>query len=61
MDVEGAELMALAGMRRFLSNNVVVLQVETTPQTLDQVDAFMGQAGYRSLGRLGADAYYGNI
>jgi hypothetical protein len=48
-------------MRRFLSDNVAVLQVETTPQTLDQVDAFMGQAGYRSLGRLGADAYYGNI
>ncbi|MHB1188697.1 FkbM family methyltransferase [Thiobacillus sp.] len=61
MDVEGAELMALAGMSRFLANNLVVLQVETTPQTLDQVDAFMGQAGYRALGRLGADAYYGNI
>ena len=61
MDVEGAELMVLAGMRRFLSNNAVVLQVETTPQTLDQVDAFMGEAGYRPLGRLGADAYYGNI
>ena len=61
MDVEGAELMALAGMRRFLSNNQVVLQVETTPQTLAQVDALMAQAGYRSLGRLGADAYYGNI
>jgi FkbM family methyltransferase len=61
MDVEGAELMTLAGMRRFLSDNVAVLQVETTPQTLDQVDAFMGEAGYRSLGRLGADAYYGNI
>jgi FkbM family methyltransferase len=61
MDVEGAELMALAGMSRFLSDNSVVLQVETTPQTLDQVEAFMGQAGYRALGRLGADAYYGNI
>jgi FkbM family methyltransferase len=61
MDVEGAELMTLAGMRRFLSDHVAVLQVETTPQTLDQVDAFMGEAGYRSLGRLGADAYYGNI
>ncbi len=61
MDVEGAELMALAGMSRFLANNVVVLQVETTPQTRDPVDAFMVQAGYRPLGRLGADAYYGNM
>lgn len=61
MDVEGAELMVLAGMSRFLSSNLSVLQVETTPQTLEQVDAFMGQAGYRSLGRLGADTYYGNM
>ena len=61
MDVEGAELMALAGMSRFLANNAVVLQVETTPQTRDPVDAFMAQAGYHPLGRLGADAYYGNL
>lgn len=61
MDVEGAELQALGGMKHFLSNNLVVLQVETMPQNIDQVDAFMQRAGYRSLGRLGADAYYGNI
>lgn len=61
IDVEGAELMALAGMSQFLSNNLVVLQVETTQQTLEQVDSFMDQAGYRSLGRLDADSYYGNI
>ena len=61
MDVEGAELMALAGMRHFLSDNHVVMQVETTPQTVNQVDAFMERAGYRPLGRLGADSYYGNI
>ena len=61
MDVEGAELLALGGMSLFLSSNLVVLQVETMPENLDQVDALMQQAGYRSLGRLGADAYYGNI
>lgn len=61
MDVEGAELLVLAGMSQFLSNNHVVLQVETMPQTLDQVDVLMQKAGYRSLGRLGADAYYVNI
>lgn len=61
MDVEGAELLVLAGMSQFLSNNHVVLQVETMPQNLGQVDSLMQQAGYRSFGRLGADAYYGNI
>lgn len=61
MDVEGAELMALAGMRRFLASNQIVLQVETSDETRGQVDAFMAEAGYRALGRLGADAYYSNI
>lgn len=61
MDVEGAELMVLAGMRQFLKNNKVVLQVETTPQTLDQVDGFMQESGCRLIGKLGADSYYGNV
>ena len=61
IDVEGAELMVLAGMRRFLAENSIVLQLETTPQTADQVDEFMLTAGYRALGRLDADAWYGNI
>lgn len=61
MDVEGAELMVLAGMRQFLKNNKVILQVETTPQTLEQVNELMQTSGYHSIGRLGADAYYGNV
>lgn len=61
MDVEGAEHLALAGMRHFLANNGVALQVETLPQTQGQVEAFMAAAGYRALGRLGADAYYANL
>lgn len=61
MDVEGAELMVLAGMQNFLKNNLVVLQVETTPHTLDQVEGFMQESGYRLIGKLGADSYYGNI
>lgn len=61
MDVEGAELLVLAGMSHFLSNNLIVLQVETMPQNLGQVDVLMQKIGYRLLGRLGADAYYGNI
>jgi FkbM family methyltransferase len=61
MDVEGAELMVLAGMKRFLSENQIVLQVETMPDTLERVAAYMSECGYREMGRLGADAYYGNI
>jgi len=60
MDVEGAELMALAGMSRFLADNSVVLQVEITPQTASQVDALMATAGYRALGRVGPDTYFTN-
>lgn len=61
MDVEGAELLALSGMRGFLRGNQVIIQVETMPQTSDAVEAFMHEAGYQALGRLGADAWYGNV
>ena len=61
MDVEGAELMALAGMHEFLRSNHVVIQIETTPQTLEPVEAVMREADYHALGRLGADVWYGNI
>ncbi len=61
MDVEGAETLVLSGMKGFLVGNDVVLQVETMPQTHEQVDAFMVGASYRPLGRLGADAYYTNL
>lgn len=61
IDVEGAELMALAGMRGFLAANAVALQIETTDTTAAPVDAFMRDVGYHALGRIGSDAYYTNI
>lgn len=61
MDVEGAELLVLAGMKGFLANNQAAIQVETMPHTQEQVEAFMVAAGYRGLGRLGADAYFANL
>jgi FkbM family methyltransferase len=61
MDVEGAELMALSGMTRFLSRNQVALQVETTPQTQEPVDLFMKEHGYRHVGKLESDSYYQNL
>lgn len=61
IDVEGAELMTLAGMRGFLSKNQVVVQVETTADTREEVEKFFDRSGYRSLERLGPDAYYTNI
>ncbi|MEW5967265.1 MAG: FkbM family methyltransferase [Pseudomonadota bacterium] len=60
IDVEGAETQVLSGMRRFLSNNVVFLQVETTSESRTRVDSLMEDAGYRSFGCLGADCYYTN-
>lgn len=61
MDVEGAEISVLAGMVRFLAENQVVLQVETTPQSSQRVDDFMLSEGYHSLDCLGPDAYYSNF
>jgi FkbM family methyltransferase len=61
IDVEGAELMTLAGMRGFLSTNQAALQIETTTETQGPVEDFMRETGYRALGRLGSDAYYTNI
>jgi FkbM family methyltransferase len=61
IDVEGAELQVLAGMRRFLANNSLAMQIETTPKTRDAVITFMEQAGFGHLGELGADAYFSNL
>lgn len=61
MDVEGAEVMVLSGMSRFLSGNRLALQIETTPQTQEAVDLFMQKSGYRNTGKVGADAYYQNL
>jgi len=58
IDVEGAELQVLEGMKDFLSANRVWLQIETMPETSDKVAAFMHQLGYTPLHRIGADSYY---
>lgn len=58
IDVEGAELQVLTGMKTFLSANAVTLQVETMPRTQAQVDGFMAAASYSNIGRIGADVYY---
>lgn len=59
IDVEAAELEVLAGMRQFLSANRVWLQIETIDETKQKVDDYMQQLDYSSLGRIGADSYYG--
>lgn len=61
IDVEGAEQRVLAGMHAFLRRNQVVLQIETTDATHDQVAGFMRDAGYRALDCIGPDAYYANL
>lgn len=61
IDVEGAELRVLAGMSNFLASNKAVLQVETTQQTCTGVCDLMEKAGYKTLGNVGPDYYFGNI
>lgn len=58
IDVEGAELQVLEGMRSFLEGNRVWLQIETMPETADKVATFMRRRGYTQLYRIGADSYY---
>jgi len=59
VDVEGAELQVLAGMRGVLESNRVTMQIETTPETHGPVADFMRELGYRFLGEIGSDSYYG--
>ena len=58
VDVEGAELQVLEGMKGLLAANRVWLQIETMPETTGQVAVFMRQLGYRPLQQIGADSYY---
>lgn len=61
IDVEGAELAVLNGMRAFLSANQVWMQIETMPGTRSEVARFMNEAGYRVFGETGADIYFSRI
>ena len=58
IDVEGAESMVLAGMEKFLQNNVVDMQIEVFPQNRDHVYALMERFGYTKTGQVADDHYF---
>jgi FkbM family methyltransferase len=57
-DTEGHEVEVILGMRNFLSNNGVFLQIEILqPKVCD----FLFGLGYRQIGKIGADIYFTNF
>lgn len=58
IDVEGHERQALAGMSSILSDNSVLLQIEDYGNDANDLPAFLGQFGLRSLCRVGPDRYF---
>lgn len=67
IDVEGAEFSVLRGMRRILSDNRCVLQIEAlvfNPDDVEkhaQTDAILVELGYRRIHSIGPDNYYSNF
>lgn len=58
IDVEGHAGAVLRGMREFLANNDVVLQVELLPSEQDDVIRFLDSVGYAPAQTFGRDRYF---
>ncbi|WP_350334747.1 FkbM family methyltransferase [Coralliovum pocilloporae] len=61
IDVEGYTLNTLLGMKAFLQNNEMVLQIEMGNKNDDEVKSFLNDSGYRLLNYIEGDAYFSNI
>jgi FkbM family methyltransferase len=61
IDVEGHEGSTLAGMRRTLTDNRSVLQVEVLPEVAAKVSEQLAGIGYRAIGSIGLDHYFTNV
>ena len=59
IDVEGAEMRVLHGMKRTLTSNRCVLQIERHGDARDMAD-FLEALGYRLLATIGPDYFYAN-
>lgn len=60
MDVEGHEMEALDGMRKFLSGNKASLQIESG-SSRNELGAFLAGLGYRAEGASGYDRFFSNL
>lgn len=61
IDVEGHEMMVLQGMTQLLANNKCLIQIESYPQTTEDMDALFRNCGYTAISNIGNDYYYANI
>lgn len=62
IDVEGSELGVLEGMTRFLSDNEVYLQIETSGDQLADVQQLLEGVGFQMLGDASErDVYFSNF
>lgn len=60
MDIEGHELVALAGMKEMLARNSCVIQVESFSGNDTKLRQFMEDLGYRWLHKIEFDHYFSN-
>lgn len=58
IDVEGAELDALAGMERLLAQNDCILQIESFPNNREAVKAWLSARGYGHVATVVHDHYF---
>lgn len=59
IDVEGHAVPLLEGMKKFLSENTCLLQIETTNDS-DAIESMLSQLGYRLENTIKEDHYYAN-
>lgn len=57
IDVEGNEPSTLTGMKRFLSRNTILLQIEITPKTKKTVFMQLKEQGFSRITHLGENDY----
>lgn len=61
IDIEGHEPAALTGMKKLLSSNDIVLQIEDYSDDTDEILKLLQPFGFKSLFRIGSDRYFSNI
>ena len=60
IDVEGFELHVLKGLKKALTNNICVLQIEIWKKTKDEVHKFLNSLNYKMICSVDGDSYFSN-
>ena len=61
IDVEGHELDVISGMTEALKNNKCILQIESFPEYLVELESVMEELGYKKMKSIHADHYFSNV